>query len=96
MIFDNFLKETFNNGPPDAVRNTLFIFDKFFLSKAYHIEKCSESTGINFVLYLSISFFIKFHPHIIDSLFAIAILLEYLIIFNVGFKPFNPTIALIV
>ena len=40
------------NGPPDAVK---YIFSIRFFSiscNAYQIEKCSESTGINLVLYL--------------------------------------------
>ena len=48
---------------------------------AYQIEKCSESTGINLVLYLLSCFLIKFQAQIIDSLFAIAIVLVNLIIF---------------
>ena len=58
-----------------------------------HIEKCSESNGINFVLFFFNSFLIKFHPHIIDSLFAIPKFFEYLIICNVGSKPSSPEIA---
>ena len=60
------------------------------------IEKCSESIGIKFVLCLSIFFLIKLHPHIKDSLFAIAIVFEEGIIFNVGSRPSKPLIALIV
>ena len=59
------------------------------------MEKCSESTGINWVLFFTNSLFIKFHPHIIDSLFAIAIFLVCLIICKVGLSPSIPVIALI-
>ena len=65
---------------------------KFF--NPYHNEKCSESTGINSVLFLINSFFIKFHPHIIDSLLAIVIFFFYFIILIVGSKPSRPTIEL--
>ena len=57
---------------------------------AYQIEKCSESTGVNFVLCLFNSFSIKSHPHIIASLFAIAIFFVYFIISTVGFRPCIP------
>ena len=60
------------------------------------IEKCSESMGIIFVLFKIDFFLIKFYPHIIDSLFAIAICFVNFIISNVGFKPANPTIEFIV
>ena len=52
--------------------------------------------GINLVLYLTIFLFNNDHPHMIDSLFAIAIVFENLIISNVGFNHSNPEIALIV
>ena len=58
------------------------------------IEKCSESTGINLVLFLINFFSIRFHAQIIDSLFAIAITFVCLIIFNVGSKPLIPTMEL--
>ena len=48
------------------------------------------------VLYFDNSFFKNFHPHIIDSLLAIAKLLEYLIISNEGSSPSIPEIAFIV
>ena len=67
----------------------------FKLFNPYHNEKCSESTGINFVLFFFNSFLIKFHPHIMDSLFAIAIFFVNLIIFKVGTNPSIPTIELI-
>ena len=66
----------------------LFLFVFF---KPYHKEKCSESTGINLVLFCFNSFSIRFQPHIIDSLFAIAIFLVSLIIFKVGSNPSIPT-----
>ena len=59
------------------------------------IEKCSESTGMIFVLFKIDFFLIKFHPHIIDSLFAIAIFFVNLIILIVGSSPAIPTIELI-
>ena len=55
--------------------------------KAYQMEKCSESTGINFVLFFFKFLFIKFQPQIIASLLAIAIVLLYLIISIVGLRP---------
>ena len=57
----------------------------FFFLKHTIIEKCSESTGINCFYFFLILFLIKFHPQIIDSLFAIAIFFVYLIIFNCWF-----------
>ena len=60
------------------------------------MEKCSESTGINSDLNFFNSFSINDQPHTIDSLFAIANVFEYLIIWIVGFKPSIPEIALIV
>ena len=83
-------------GPPEAViiiSSTLCIF--LFFNKC-QIEKCSESTGINFVL-LALSFFsIKFQAQIIDSLLAIAIVFVCLIISRVGCKPDRPEIPDIV
>ena len=52
------------------------ILSIFFLDLSLstdHIEKCSESTGINLVLFFFNSLFNKFQAQIIDSLFAIAI-----------------------
>ena len=71
------------------------IFSFFLFSINLRIEKCSESTGINFVLFIFNWCLIKFHPQIIDYLFAIAILFVNLIIFSVGTKPSIPDIALI-
>ena len=90
----NFLLLIFKKGPPDAVINILSTFSDLFDSKD-QIEKCSESTGINLVLFFWSSFFIKFHPQIIDSLLAIAINFVYLIISIVGCKPSKPLIELI-
>jgi len=70
----------------------LFFFE--FISD--QIEKCSESTGMKLVLYLLSSFFIISQAHIIDSLFAIAIVFVCWIIFIVGTSPLKPLIALIV
>ena len=75
----------FKNGPPEPVKiicSILFLFS-FFISD--HIEKCSESIGINLVLFLFNSFSIKFHAQIIDSLLAIPTVLLYLIASKVGF-----------
>jgi len=58
-----------------------------------HIEKCSESTGINLTLNFFNSFWINVQPQIIDSLFAMAIFFVNLIVFKVGFKPSKPEIA---
>ena len=67
---------------------------EFFIND--QIEKCSESIGTRSVLYLSNSFLIKCHPHIIDSLFARDIFFENLTIFKVGSRPSIPEIAFIV
>ena len=56
----------------------LFILSLDSLFINLKIEKCSESTGINLVLFLTNSFLIKFQPHIIDSLLATAIFLYVL------------------
>ena len=58
------------------------------------MEKCSESTGINSVLFFFNSFFKTFQPHIIASLFAIAITSVYFIHFNVGLRPSIPEMEL--
>ena len=42
-----------------------------------YIEKCSESIGTKFVLFLFKFFLINSHPHINDSLLAIAKFFEY-------------------
>ena len=60
------------------------------------IEKCSESIGITFVLYLEARLFIKCQPHIIDSLLASRIFLLLLVIIKVGSRPAIPGIADIV
>ena len=57
------------------------------------IEKCSESIGINSVLYLDAVFFIKFQPQTIDSLFAKRIFLLNFIKVSVGSRPARPGIA---
>ena len=58
----------------------------------FHTEKCSESTGINLVLYFFNFFSIKYQPQIIDSLFALAIVFVNFIISKVGLSPFRPEI----
>ena len=88
----NFSLEIFFKGPPEAVRNILSIFLFFNFCKVYQIEKCSESTGINFVLNFLRSFLLRFHPQMIASLFAIAIFFVYLIILIVGSSPCIPDI----
>ena len=52
MIFLIFFLVKFKSGPPEAVNITLSILLELM---EYQIEKCSESTGINFVLNLLIS-----------------------------------------
>ena len=72
----------------------LSILLELLLFNKDQIEKCSESTGTNLVLYLSNFFLIKFHPQIID----LYLLLQFFCILNilsVGFKPSKPEIALI-
>ena len=51
---------------------------------------------MNLVLFFDNSLYKKFHPQIMDSLFAIAKLLEYFIISMDGSKPSIPEIAFIV
>ena len=96
VIFLKLLSGVLWKGPPEAVKyiSSILFISIFF--KPYHNEKCSESTGINFVLLFFNAFKIKPQPQIIDSLFAIAISFVNLIIFNVGSKPYIPTIELIV
>ena len=71
----------------------LFTFSPF---NSDQIEKCSESIGIKLVLYLIKDLFIKFHPQIIDSLFAIAIFFVCGITSIVGSSPSIPDIPFIV
>ena len=70
----------------------LFLFS---LLSNDHMEKCSESRGIKFVLFFFNSFLINFHPQIIDSLFAIPKLCEYFITSKVGSSPLIPDMPLI-
>ena len=67
------------------------LVEEFALFSKDHIEKCSESTGINFVL--NFFNFIKFQPQIIDSLFAIAICFVISIDSKVDSKPSRPETA---
>ena len=79
FIFLSLLIWVFKNGPPEAVK---IIFSTSLTSKPLkidHIEKCSESTGTNSVLYFFSLFFIKFHEQIIVSLLAIAIFFFFLL-----------------
>ena len=64
------------------------------LIKPYHIEKCSESTGMKFVLFLINSFLIKFQPY--NCFFIGCNYFSKLIISIVGFNPSKPEIELIV
>ena len=57
------------------------------------IEKCSESIGINFVLYLIAFLLIKFQPQTIDSLFAKRTFLLIFMKVSVGLRPAIPGIA---
>ena len=57
------------------------------------IEKCSESIGINSVLYLIEFFFIKCQPQIIASLLARRIFLLIFVKNIVGSRPAIPGIA---
>ena len=50
FIFLNFDIGNFKKGPPDAVIITSSIFDLLTFLINDHIEKCSESTGMNCVL----------------------------------------------
>ena len=95
MIFFRFFLLKFKNGPPEAVIKIFSIFSFESLIKD-QIEKCSESIGINLVLFILNFFSIKFHAHIKDSLLAIAIVFVKGIIFKVGSKPSKPLMALIV
>ena len=74
-IFENLFFGNFKNGPPEAVMKILSILIELSFSNSDQIEKCSESTGIKFVLYFFNSLLIKFHAQIIDSLLAIRIFL---------------------
>ena len=68
----------------------IFKYSDIFNSK---IEKCSESIGINWVLFFNRFFLIKLQPQTIDSLLAKRIFLLNLIKANVGSNPANPGIA---
>ena len=83
-------------GPPEAVIIIFSTSDELRSLITDHIEKCSESTGINFVLCFWSCLLIKHHPQIIDSLFAIAIVFVCFTIFKVGLRPSKPVIAHIV
>ena len=76
--------------------NIFSILFTLLLFSIDQIEKCSESIGINFVLFLFKDSSIKFHAQIIDSLFAIPIVLLNFIASNVGSKPDKPEIAHII
>ena len=90
FVFFIIFKLLFKKGPPDAVINIFLIFSLFSFFIKSKIEKCSESTGIKFVLYFFSYLLIKDQPHIIDSLLAIAILLLNFIISKVGVSPSKP------
>ena len=51
LIVLNFDNESFKKGPPEAVMNTFSILLSLFSFSNDQIEKCSESMGINLVLY---------------------------------------------
>ena len=56
-MFLKFFNGNLKNGPPDAVIYIFSIFlDCNLLLKSDHIEKCSESIGMNIVLYFLIFF----------------------------------------
>ena len=88
LIFDILLLGVFKKGPPDAVIIICFTSDNLSSLIKLNIEKCSESIGINLVLFFFNLILIKFHPQIIDSLFAMSIFLVKGITSSVGFKPF--------
>ena len=96
VIFVNLFNGKWLKGPPDAVIKIFSISLLFILWIRDQIEKCSESIGMNFVLFLFNAILINGQPQIIDSLFAIAMFLVYLIISSVGFKPSIPTNEFIV
>ena len=83
-------------GPPDAVKYIfdIILFQDFFIND--HIEKCSRSIGIKFVLYFFSLVLINFHPQIMDSLFALDKFFVCGITLIVGSKPWNPDIPIIV
>ena len=58
FIFLNFLRGNFKKGPPEAViiTSSILVFVEPFNKD--QIEKCSESIGINFVLYFN-NFFLN-------------------------------------
>ena len=51
LIDLNFDKGKFKKGPPDAVIKISFTSKLSLLFKQHQIEKCSESTGTNSVLF---------------------------------------------
>ena len=96
LAFFNLFNLYFRKGPPDAVIitfSTLWI-DSF--RNKDQIEKCSESTGINLVLFFINFFSIRCQAHIIDSLFAIAIFFVESMQSIVESKPAKPVIAHII
>ena len=96
LILLNFDNGKFKKGPPDAVKIISSMLDLLTFLINDHIEKCSESTGMKFVLCFFNFYSIKFHPQIKDSLLAMAIFLVNLIVSIVGNKPCKPEIAHIV
>ena len=84
--------DLFKNGPPDAVNIIFSIFFEFSFFINFQMEKCSESSGMNFVSYFNNFFLIKSQPHIIDSLLEINKFLVYGMIFKVGSRPSIPVI----
>ena len=82
----------FKKGPPEAVKKTSFISLSFLFRISLHNEKCSESSGINDVLFLYKDLLIKSQPHIIDSLFATATFLLISIDNNKCSSPAMPEI----
>jgi len=84
------------SGPPEAVSTISSISSFEYSLVKFHIEKCSESIGINLVLCLLNFYFIKYQAQIMDSLFAIPIVLLNFITSKVGLRPSKPDIAHIV
>ena len=75
------------------VFNNFNKLDKIFKKKIDYVM--SSISGINSVLFFLSCIWIRFHPQIIVSLFAIAIFFVNLIILIVGSSPFIPEIELI-